>query len=262
MIKTKNATSYGLVATVAMTLLLASVPQAHPQEPPPAAEVEVESETSLLQIYGKGGWMMHVLLVCSIGTIAVVVYCAIQISPRKMVPKGLNETLLRNMRERDITNAYALCQENPNSFTRVVGAAVLKCNFDRDQANRLSMEQAAVETLDQEETGQMLWVNYLNIFATIAPMVGLLGTVTGMIKSFGKLEQGASEPSDLAGGIGEAMTTTAGGLLVGIPAMFFFFFFRNRLMAIVSKIQKETTFLVDVLSGEVKIADDGGPAGE
>lgn len=215
---------------------------------------EIESETSLLDVYQQGGWMMHVLLACSMGTIAIVVYSFIQVSGKRMAPKGLNETLIRNMQERDVTNAYHLCTENDNSFTRVVAAAILKFNPDRDQGNKLSMEQAAGDTLDQEETRQMLWINYLNVFAVIAPMVGLLGTVTGMIKSFDKLSSGQTEPSELAGGIGEAMATTAGGLIVGIPAMFFFFFFRNRLMAIVAKIQKDGTFLIDVLSGEVKLS--------
>ncbi len=100
----------------------------------------------------------------------------------------------------------------------------------------------------------MLWVNYLNVFATLAPMVGLLGTVWGMIESFEQLARGASEPQDLAGGIGKAMITTAGGLIVGIPAMFFYFFFRNQLTVIVSEIQKQATFAVDVLSGELKLA--------
>jgi biopolymer transport protein ExbB len=115
-------------------------------------------------------------------------------------------------------------------------------NFERDIANKPSMEQAAAETLAEEETRYMIWVNYLNIFATIAPMLGLLGTVTGMIQSFDQLAAGRAEPQDLAGGIGEAMLTTAGGLIVGIPAMFFYFFFRNKLMVAISQIQKSTTF--------------------
>lgn len=114
--------------------------------------------------------------------------------------------------------------------------------------------EAAGEALDQEETRYMLWVNYLNVFATLAPMIGLLGTVVGMIESFQQLEQANSEPSQLAGGIRKAMVTTAGGLLVGIPSMFFYFFFRDRLTAIISSIQKQTSFLIDVLSGEVKLS--------
>ncbi|HRJ11519.1 MAG TPA: MotA/TolQ/ExbB proton channel family protein, partial [Prosthecobacter sp.] len=100
--------------------------------------------------------------------------------------------------------------------------------------------------------------NYLNVFATISPMIGLFGTVSGMITAFNQLKLGQSEPADLAGGIGEAMLTTAGGLIVGIPAMFFFFFFRNKLMGITADIQRHVSFLIGVLSGEVKLSGGEG----
>jgi biopolymer transport protein ExbB len=74
-----------------------------------------------------------------------------------------------------------------------------------------------------------------------------------MIQSFDQLAAGRSEPSDLAGGIGEAMLTTAGGLIVGIPAMFLFFYFRNTLQVVIGNIQKSVTFMIDVLSGELKL---------
>lgn len=230
---------------------------------PGGEEPEVASSTSLLDVYQQGGWMMHVLLLCSIGTIAVVVYCFVQISAKKMAPAGLMDSMNRMMANKDVENGYSLTQENPCAFSRVVGAALLKVNFDRDLANKVSMEAAAGETLDQEETKQMLWVNYLNVFATIAPMIGLLGTVMGMMQAFGDLSAGKAEPSDLAGGINKAMGTTAGGLLVGIPAMFFYFFFRNKLTGIVALIQRNATFAVDVLSGEVQLAgQESGGGGE
>ncbi len=228
--------------------------------PPPAADV-VDQKTAL-DYYRSGGPMMHLLLLCSIGTIAVLGYGFLNISSKKMMPKGLMDTLLRQLQNHQVGEAYSLCQDNRNSFTNVVGSALLKVNFDRDLANKASMEQAVMDSLDEEETKQMLWVNYLNVFATIAPMIGLLGTVSGMIISFDQLAAGRSDPSDLAGGIGIAMITTGSGLLVGIPAMFFYFFFRNRVMAIMTTIQKNATFLIDVLSGEVRLASDGTPRDE
>ena len=219
-------------------------------------------EKSLLDYYQTGGLFMHPLLLCSIGTIAIGVYCFMQINPAKMMPKTQVDALAHFMKERDAGNAYDLCRRNPNSFTSTVSSALLKVNFERDLANKVSMEQAAVETLGQEETRYMIWVNYLNVFATIAPMLGLLGTVTGMIQSFDQLAAGRSEPQDLAGGIGQAMLTTAAGLIVGIPAMFLFFFFRNKLLAAVANIQKSVTFLIDILSGELKLERAAEPAGE
>ncbi|HUF61723.1 MAG TPA: MotA/TolQ/ExbB proton channel family protein [Verrucomicrobiales bacterium] len=210
---------------------------------------------SLLDVYREGGWMMHVLSLCSAGTIAVAAYCFSQVSARRMAPVPLMDSLTGMMQRREVTNAYELCRSQPCSFSSVLTSALLKVDFERDRGNKASMEQAASETLEQEETRQMLWVNYLNTFATLAPMIGLLGTVVGMIEAFDMLQQKKSRPEDLAGGIGKAMITTAGGLLVGIPAMFFYFFFRNRVMAIVASIQRQATFLIDVLSGEVRLAE-------
>ena len=218
------------------------------------AELVPERTVSLLDYYQDGGWMMHVLLLCSVGTIAVAVYCFTQVNTKKMAPVALAENMTKYMEKRDVTHAYELCQSNPSSYSEVLSSALLKVNFDRDRANKESMMEAAGEALDQEETRYMLWVNYLNVFATLAPMIGLLGTVVGMIESFQQLEQANSEPSQLAGGIRKAMVTTAGGLLVGIPSMFFYFFFRDRLTAIISSIQKQTSFLTDVLSVEVKLS--------
>ena len=225
------------------------------------AELVESEKITVLSVYKSGGWVMHVLLLCSIATIAAIVYCFIRLSAKKMCPDGINDSMVRLMQSRDVGGAYSLCNENPNSYSNVVSSALLKVNFDRDRANKESMDQAAGEAIDYEETEQMQWVNYLNVFATIAPMIGLFGTVLGMMQSFGDLSAGKSEPADLAGGINAAMGTTAGGLFVGIPAMFFYFFFRNRLMSIMSTVQKRASFAIDVLSGEVKLSEEGAPEG-
>ena len=218
--------------------------------PPPAAEVESKSA---LDIYKDGGWFMHVLLVCSIGTIAVVVYCFVQITPKKMAPKNLVDQVNGCMAAKDVNTAYQLGQSNPNAYSNVISTALLKVNFDRDLANKASMVEAAAEALDEEEHKQMVWVNYLNVFATLAPMIGLLGTVWGMIESFDELAAGNAQPQDLAGGIKKAMGTTAGGLIVGIPAMFFYFFFRDKLQGVMTTIQKHASFAIDILSGEIRL---------
>jgi biopolymer transport protein ExbB len=245
-----------LLTALAMVLCPAAEP---PDADPPAAGTQV-GQKSLLDVYLVGGSLMHFILACSIGTIAGVVYCFISVNRRKMMPDTVHHSLVQCARRRDINGAWQLCESSPSAYARIVSPALLKINFDRDQANKSGMEQAAGEALDREESRQMLWINYLNVFATIAPMLGLLGTVTGMIASFDTLAAGKSEPKDLAGGIGEAMITTAGGLIVGIPAMFFYFFFKNRLTTLMSEIQKNASFVVDVLSGELTLGDDDARA--
>ncbi|MCB1211963.1 MAG: MotA/TolQ/ExbB proton channel family protein, partial [Verrucomicrobiales bacterium] len=169
--------------------MLLAAPALSAQDAKPDAPVETGS-TSLLDLYTQGGWTMHFLLLFSVGTVAVAVYCFTQVTQGKMVPKALSDTLTRSMQSRDVGGAYQMCLAQPNSLSRVVSSALLKVNFDRDQANKTSMEDAAGEAMDFEETRLMTWINYLNVFATIAPMVGLYGTVSGMITAFNKLKAG------------------------------------------------------------------------
>lgn len=218
-----------------------------------AATAKAPKDKTLLDTFLAGGALMWPILLCSIGTAGVAVYCFLHINGNKLMPRTQVEAIGQYMQSRDAASAYSLCHTQPNMFSNTMAAALLKVNFERDLSNKLSMEQAAGETLANEDTKLSLWVNYLNVFATIGPMLGLLGTVTGMIASFDMLAAGKSEPSDLAGGIGEAMITTAGGLFVGIPAMFFYFYFRNLLTIHVAAIQKRVTFMLDLLSGELKI---------
>ena len=130
----------------------------------PAASVGVEQNVSALDLYKQGGAFMHVLLICSIGTIAVSVYCFIQISKKKMAPPSLVDQVNAAMASRDVVAAYNACQANPASYARVMTGALLKVNFERDLANKASMTDAAAEALDEEEHRQMVWVNYLKTY--------------------------------------------------------------------------------------------------
>lgn len=243
-----------LVICAAAFAIALTTPLYSQQETAPAAQTaKAPKDKTLLDTFNAGGPLMWPILLCSIGTAAVAVYCFLNINGNKLMPKAQVEAVGQYMQSRDPGAAYSLCHGSPNVFANTMAAALLKVNFDRELANKISMEQAAGETLSNEETKLNLWVNYLNVFATIGPMLGLLGTVTGMIGSFDMLAAGKSEPSDLAGGIGEAMITTAGGLIVGIPAMFFYFYFRNLLSINIANIQKRVTFMLDLLSGEIKI---------
>ena len=242
-----------IFATFALLYFAAAAPLALAQEAAATPRMAHQKDKTLLDMFKTGGPLMYPITLCSIGTLAIAAYCFITIKGKKLMPPMQVETVGNYIKNFDPSSAYQLCLAQPNVFADTMCAALLKVNFEKENANKLSMEQAAAETLANEETKISQWVNYLNVFATITPMIGLLGTVTGMIASFDVLAAGKSEPSDLAGGIGEAMVTTAAALIVGIPAMFFFFYFRNLLAINIAAIQKRVTFMLDILSGELKL---------
>lgn len=212
-----------------------------------------QKDKSLLDIYWAGGWLMHPIAACSLGTVAVGVYSWLLTGRRRLSAPHLMPHLQRTLANRRIDEAFETCRMHPGLLTDTLGAAIIKANFERDHANRAPMEQAAADTLAHGETRFMYWINYLNFFATVAPMLGLLGTVTGMIQAFDKLSAGLCEPQDLAGGIGEAMITTAGGLIVGIPAMLMYMLYRNNVQSAVTEVQKDVVLLLDILTGEIAV---------
>jgi biopolymer transport protein ExbB len=239
-----------LLAALAVAILS---PSAFAQE----AEAPKANEKSLWQLYLDGGVLMHPIALCSVAVVAIAGYLALQISRGKMMPGTLVESLNQRMAIRDVNGAFEICHSNPCALTNTVAAALVKVNFERDLYNKASMEAAAGDALAHEETRYMLWINYLNVFATIAPMLGLLGTVQGMIVSFNDLAAGKTQAEDLANGIGVAMITTFGGLVVGIPAMFAYFFFRNNLLANIAEIQRAVTQMLDLFTGEVMLTESG-----
>ena len=131
--------------------------------------------------------------------------------------------------------AHKLCKENPSPSTSIVAAGLVRVDpakYDPEQVKE-AIEEASAEEL----AGPFVLINYLSVIGSLSPMVGLLGTVSGMVKAFNVIEaEGAGSAQALAGNISEALITTATGMIVGIPAMFFFFFFKNRYGKITSRI--------------------------
>lgn len=156
-------------------------------------------------------------------------YCQSQTSVRRFIPSN-GESVAERLRARDVAGASALLAASETVLARLMVIALTKARPERPNGNREGMESAFIEAAEGEENAIGQWVNYLNVIATVAPMVGLLGTVSGMIGAFQKIGQGGmGKPDELAGNIGEALITTATGLVIGIPAMIIYFYFRNRM---------------------------------
>jgi biopolymer transport protein ExbB len=188
-------------------------------------------------------------------------FCALNYNGRRLMPPELVARLNRSMAQRDIPGAFGICQEHPGPLTHALSAALAKANFERDMFNKTAMENAIADECFRDETKMMVVVNYLNALAVMAPMIGLLGTVIGMISSFGALTAGKAEATELAGGIGEALVATAGGLMLAMPAMFLYFYFRGQVQSAMADVHKTLSTMLDLFTGEVTDQSLHAPTG-
>jgi len=208
------------------------------------------TDKSLLDLYREGGPIMHLIALCSVAVTALGSYCLVTLRKKKFMPPDLVENLGNMMAQRDLQSAYQLCKSRPCVLSNILADALTKANFERDMFNKASMENSIADDCFRDETKMMVVVNYLNTFAVLAPMIGLLGTVSGMITSFSALTAGKAEATDLAKGIGEALIATGGGLLLAIPAMFLYFFFRGMLTTSMADVHKTLSHMLDLFTGE------------
>ena len=212
--------------------------QTEPTEASPSAETteaseaaELPPEQNLFDLILQGGWSMIPLGLSSLFMFFLIVYGYLQTGTGKFLPPSTVLSQANAMlREHRVDEVRGVLSTSNTVFGRAVYASLAKARPDREDGNKAKVEEALSENLEAEENAVGQWVNYLNVVAAVAPMIGLLGTVSGMISAFQVLAQGGmGRPELLAGDIGEALITTATGLVIGIPAMVFYFILRNRL---------------------------------
>ena len=193
---------------------------------------------------------MHLLALCSVAAMALAVFSALTFRKTKMLPPSLVEKLNTLLSHKNLEEAYRCCQSHPGPLTQALGCALTKANYERDMYNKAAMENAVADECFRAETKMMSIVNYLNTLAVLAPMIGLLGTVSGMISSFSALTAGKAEAADLSKGIGEALVATGGGLLLAIPSMFLYFAFRGLIAANMADVHATLSHMLDRFTGE------------
>lgn len=234
---------------IAAALFLVTLP-AYGQD----GEADVASQT-LFGLLQQGGWAMFPLGLTALFMFFLIFYCWRETVRSRFIPDTLLQPLDDALAERNIDNARNLSLGANAILTRSLAAALLKARPNEPDAHREKVESSFVDTLEGEDNGISQWINYLNVVAAVAPMIGLLGTVSGMIQAFQTIGQvGMGDPTALAGDIGEALITTATGLTIGIPAMVFYFIFRNRLSTRMLQTVEIGGNLLDTLAG-----DEDGP---
>ena len=225
-----------------LCLLLATLPTAFLQA------ATGEGGASLFDLLRQGGWAMYPLGALSLAMFYLLFHCFQQTQPKRFFDPATVSTARESLLKREVPAAQSVFEKGTTVLSRLMLIALGKARVEESDARRPAMEQSYAEAAEGEENDVGQWINYLNVIATVAPMVGLLGTVSGMIGAFQKIGQaGMGRPEELAGNIGEALITTATGLVIGIPAMIAYFIFRNRLNARMLKTHQSAGDLFDAL---------------
>ena len=200
---------------------------------------------SLFSIVAKGGWLMILLGACSIVALAIFVERLITLRRDEINTRAFLRGVKDRLQDSDVEAAVHLSQRTPGPV-----AAITKAGLDRYRRPRLEIKEA-IESAGKTALYQS--EKYLGVLATIAtaaPLIGFLGTVTGMIRAFMRIEAlgGNVNASVLAGGIWEALITTAAGLTVGIPALIFYNYLQGRVEKFVFQMEEASIDLLDTLS--------------
>jgi biopolymer transport protein ExbB len=200
-----------------------------------ALEVSTTGDRSLIDMFHAGGWAMYPLLLLSISGFGLIIFNFLSIKSGSFWDDSVIDELDKSLQASDVDRARQLCEENVAPVTTIVQAGLRR--VDVDAYNPQPIKDAVEESSSEELATPFVYINYLSIVGTLSPMVGLLGTVSGMVKAFNAIAaEGVGNPQALADNISEALITTATGMIIGIPAMFFFFFFKNRYGKITARI--------------------------
>ena len=201
----------------------------------------------LWDLFLKGGPVMFPILLCSIVSLAVVMDRVYHLRKAKIDTERFLETMTSSLKRNRIVEAMDLCDQTPGPIAHILKAGIMK--HDRPtQEIRQAIEDAAVPEISRLE-------RYLAVLATMAhisPLLGLLGTVTGLVSAFQIIEEKATamsqvNPGDLAAGIWEALLTTVFGLCVAIPALVAYNWLVHWVNHFVIDMERSASELVDLL---------------
>ncbi|RMG00037.1 MAG: MotA/TolQ/ExbB proton channel family protein, partial [Planctomycetota bacterium] len=213
-----------------------TAPAAQSPTAPPGQTAEAESTdgapSGLWEILKAGGIVGLVIMLLSIAVVALAVEHALTLRAKVLMPPGLADEVHRLLTAKRWQDALASCRGNPSVLGHVLAAGLIEL-----EGGWPEVEKAMEEALAEQSARLLRKVEYLSVIGNIAPMLGLLGTVIGMILAFRHVAetQGAARAADLAQGIYLALVTTVEGLIVAIPSLAVYAFFRNRVDELIAE---------------------------
>jgi biopolymer transport protein ExbB len=200
----------------------------------------------VFELVKSGGWLMLPIIACSIVALGIVIGRFWSLQRKKVMPDYLMKQILQLHKESKLNLADLGKLKGSSPLGRILAAGLVNRNHDK-----VVMKEAIEEVGRQVVHELERYLNTLGTIASISPLLGLLGTVIGMIKVFSVIvTAGVGDPGVLAGGISEALITTAAGLSVAIPSLMFHRYFSGLIDKLVIGMEGQALKMVEVIHGE------------
>jgi len=200
----------------------------------------------VFELIKNGGWLMLPIILCSIVAMAIVVERLWSLQRNKILPPELVPQLWGLAKEKEIDDVTLRRIKLNSPLGAILASGLINKHHGREMM-KTSIEETGRQVVHELER----FLNPLGTIASITPLLGLLGTVVGMIKVFAAIMiHGVGDPGILAGGISEALLTTAAGLTVAIPSLIFHRYFERLIDDYVLKMEEEALKMVDLMAGD------------
>ncbi len=199
----------------------------------------------MLHLIEAAGWPSILLVIASVVGLAIIFERLFVLRSSRVLPEGLLNDVLTQVREHGISPELVQKLESGSPLGRILSAG-LRNERNSREAMKESIEEAGRAVLVDLERS----LSTLGTVASISPLLGLFGTVVGMIMLFGSQNPAGSSPTELAQGISVALYNTAFGLVVAVPSMIFYRLFRSRIDRMIAEMEQQAIKLVEVLHGE------------
>lgn len=200
----------------------------------------------MLEIFKSGGWLMIPLFACSIIAIGIIAERFWSLQTKRIAPPELMTQIWQWLRFKQVDDNRIKALQTNSPLGRILAAGLINRNHSREITKESIEDIGRHVTLSLERN-----LNTLGTIAAISPLLGLLGTVFGMIKVFSVITtEGVGNPETLAGGISVALITTATGLIVAIPSLIFYRYFRGKINSLVVDMEQEAMKLIEILHGD------------
>ncbi len=197
----------------------------------------------MLDFIIKGGVFIYPIIICSIISLTIFMEKIWSLKRNRVIPVTFLDTIERLLKKEDIAEALKLCGENSSSISRIFSAGI------KNYGKRREIIKERIEEVGKREAIVLgRYVEALATIASVSTLLGLLGTIAGMIKIFSVISlQSVVNPSTLAGGISEALYTTAAGLTVAIPTLIFYRYLSSKSNSLIVEMEECSAQMVELI---------------